>query len=265
MAKKVKKVVKKIAGSPLGKIAAPILGGLALGPAGFGLSSALVGGAIGSGVGTLAGGGSIKEALLSGGLSYAGGSIGGKLFPQSIGSSFSAANAAGPYSLPGVSSLGSSALNSIGANIANTSIGSALGSYAGNSIAEGLNAPEPEIGEFGESTSLTPETVEPEPFAPKQEAQLSLPGSLTGNSSLDPSQFSSNLATQGVYGGGLGPEEEAYFRNLINRRLVDESGVVDQDLSEINPIESAYLSQLGITGSNPTSLLEALSRHGNYA
>lgn len=241
-------------GKLLGSFVAPLVGGLAFGP---------IGAAVGSGAGTLASGGSIKDALISGGLSFAGGKIGGKLFPDAIGSSFSPSNVAGPYTMPGVSALGSSAANAIGANIANTSIGSVLGTYAGNKFADNLTAPQEQAGDFGPDLSLAPETVEPEPFAPKQDAQLSLPGSLTGFSSLDPAQLSSNLATQGVYGGGLGPEESAYFRNLINRRLVDETGMVDPDLSEINPIENSYLSQMGITGSNPTSILEALSRYGN--
>lgn len=256
------KTVKKIVSSPIGKIAAPILGTLALGPAGLGVSSALGGAAIGSGVGTLAGGGSIQDALLSGGLTYAGGQIGGKLLPESIGSAISPSNVAGPYSLPGVSSLGSSAANVLGSSFANTSIGSALGSYAGNNIADSMIGQQTD---FGPTTGLAPESPQPDQFSPKQDAQLSLPGSLTNFSSMDPNQVSSNLATQGVYGGGLGPEEDAYFRNLINRRLVDESGKVDPDLSEINPIEMSYLSQRGLGGSNPTSILEALSKYGSQA
>lgn len=250
------KQLKKVAQSPIGKIGIPLAAGFALGPAGAGLTSALGGASLGAGASTLAGGGSIKDALISGGLSYAGGTIGGKLFPETFGSALgsTAKNAVGPEFLDmGLGdTLGQSASNAIGANIANTSIGSALGSYAGNAYAGDLMGPV-SSGDSGDTGAQA------DPFSP-QKAQLDLPGSLSGFSSLDQNQQASNLATQGVYGGGLGPQEQSYFKGLLNNQLVDDSGNVG-DMSSLSPIEQSYLSQLGLGGfGNSKSLLEALSR-----
>ena len=253
------KTLKKV-----GKVALPIIGAAVGGPAGA---------AIGGGLSGAIGGGGLKGTLIGAATGYAGNAIGnslasslggalGKAGSTSIGGLISK-NAMGPHTF---GNLGSTALNSIGNTVANTTVSGAIGKFAGNSIADSL-ASSVMGSEEQESGGLAPETVQDEPFSPTRDAQLTLPNSLQDMSSMDPTQMSSNLATQGVYGGGLGPEEEAYFRNLINNRLIDESGAVDSDLSEINPIENSYLSQLGIGGSNPTSILEALSRYGqgNYA
>lgn len=248
------KTIKKVA-----KFVLPIAGAAFGGPAGAALGGAAAG---------AIGGGGLKGALIGGATGYAGNAIGsslasslsnvlGKAGSASIGS-LTSKNSMGPFSF---GDLGGATANTIGNTIANTTASQALGSVAGNSIADSLaQGLFPQNQEVQEQ-DLAPEKVEPEPFVPRQEGQLSLPGNLTG-SAMDPNQLSSNLATQGVYGGGIGPEEEAYFRNLINRRLVDESGRVDADLSELNPIEMSYLSQLGLGGNNPTSILEALSRYG---
>lgn len=243
------KRAKKIA-----SFALPIIGSF-LGPAGFGISQGL-GAALGGAAGGALKGGGLKGALIGGATGYAGNALGNSIagalrgagVQGSIGSSISPKNAIGPYS------LGSSA---VGARVANTGISDIVGGYAGNKLSGSV------------ADSLIPEEIdtniggpkEPQPFNPTQQPQLSLPGSLTSFSSLDPSQQSTNIATQGVYGHGLGQEEQSYFQNLINRRLVDESGNVDQDLSEISPIEQSYLAQIGLGGySNPRSLLEAMSR-----
>lgn len=214
------KSIKKVAGAVLPHLGA--VGGAANGLIqGDGLKGALQGG--------------LKSGLSAAG-SIVGGNIGGSLFPGTIGSA-----------------LGSSASNALGSTIANQGIGKIAGSFAGNalgnSVADSLiPLEEPE----------TPKNSGPQPFSPTRQAQLDVPGSLSG---LEPDQASSNLATQGVYGGGLGPEEQSYFTNQINRRLVDDAGNLDSDLSEINPIEQAYLAQLGLGGyKDSRSLLEAMSK-----
>lgn len=253
--KTVKRVVKKVARSSIGKIAIPILGGLALGPAGLGLASAAGGAAIGSGLGTLASGKGLKDALISGGLTYAGSSIGGKLLPDSVGSQLTSSNSLGPYSF---GNLGNTAANSLGNTLANSSIGSIAGGYVGNQYADSMINPA-QISGPSNVSDMAP--AAPAAFKPVQATQQELPGSLSGLSSLTQDQQSSNLANQGVYGGGLGPEEQSYFQNLINRRLVDQSGNVDQNFNDISPIENSYLSQAGFGGySNPKDLLEALSK-----
>lgn len=229
-----------------------------------------------SGQKTLSKGGSIGDALksaaISGGTSYVGSKVGssisGSLTKSGIGTtaagSIGSANKVGPFSF---GNLGSTTANSIGNAVANTSIANAIGGYAGNSIAKSVSnslfPQDPQDQEEDMGMVGAPKETE---FSPSRQAQLDTPASLTGFSSFTPEQQSSNLATQGVYGGGLGEQESNYFQNLINRRLIDDAGKVDSDLSEINPIESSYLSQLGLGGySTPTSLLEALSKRKKAA
>lgn len=244
------KALKKIA-----KIAGPIVGGAVGGPAG-----AAVGGALGGAIG----GGGLKGALIGAGTGYAGNVLGssigssltsnlGKIGGTSLGSLSS--NTLGPYAAGGIGKI---AGNSIGSAIANTTVGGALGGFAGNSIA-GSVADSLGLGEQPEMSK--PKTQTESPFAPSRNAQLDLPGSLTGLNGLDDVQQSTNLANQGVYGGGLGKDEQTYFTNLLNRRLVDDAGNVDSDLSEVNPIEQSYLSQIGLGGyQDSKSLLEALNK-----
>lgn len=258
--------VKKILKSPIARV----VGDVALAATGNAeFIPALNAGA--SAVSTKLSGGSIGDALKSGALSYAGSSIGSSvgnaLIPQSIGNALgsTASNAIGAADAGINSAIGNGFSQTASNALLNTSIGSALGSYAGNNLADGMMPQSTPDQGFANTNALTPDT-QPSAFAPKQDPQLSLPNSLTGLSGLDPSQQESNLATQGVYGGGLGPDEQAYFKNLINRKLVDQSGQVAPDLSGLSSIDNSYLGQLGFSGyNNPTSLLEQLSKYGQQA
>lgn len=100
-------------------------------------------------------------------------------------------------------------------------------------------------------------------FTPQQQPGLAAPNSLANytSSALSPDQTLSGIATKGVYGGGNGPEEQKYFLNLVNNRLVDPQGNVG-DMNQLNPIENSYLSQLGLGGyGNSTDLLKGISNY----
>lgn len=243
-------------GSKALKRVAPILGAVA-GSFIPGIGTA-IGSSIGAAAGTKVAGGSWGQALKAGLFNYAGAKIGGYVGNTGIGRSAglgntvgttvgsTAKNAIGPEFLDtGLNNvIGDSVANHIGATLANTSLGTIAGQYAGNA----LSTPAPKVSG-------------PAPFNPKQQDQQDLPDSLSSFGSLTPEQQSSNIATKGVYGGGNGPQENSYFLNLINRRLVDQSGHVDQNLSDVNPIENSYLSNLGLGGyGNTKSLLEAISK-----
>lgn len=175
--------------------------------------------------------------------SYIGGNL-GNAYGSSLGTVGGAASSA----------LGTTAGNAIGAaapTIAGSSLGGALGSFAGGqvggSFADSLTAPKPKIAAAN-------------PWMPTQQAQSSMPTSLTGSlSGLSPLQQSTNLASRGVYGGGNGPQEEQYFLNQENRRLVDQSGNVS-DISSLSPVEMSYLQKLGLGGyGNSNDLLKAIN------
>lgn len=244
-------VFKKVLG-----IAAPVAGSFipGVGPA--------VGAAIGGALGGAIQGKGLKGIALGGATGYAGNVLGnsiastlgknlGSIGGSSIGSTFSPSNAVGPYTL---GNIGGTAANALANTTLSQGLGQVAGNYAANSVGDSLFPSDAEQSDAGPSA--------PKPFEPKRAGAIDLPGSIASEyGGLSDEQRSTNLATQGVYGGGNGPEEQQYFTNLINRRLVDDSGNVDSDLSEITPIESSYLEQLGLGGNNnPRSLLEALSK-----
>lgn len=228
------KQVKKVAGFALpivGNLIAPGIGGVIGGAIGGGLN----GGLKGAGIGALT--------------SFAGNAIGDELggtIAKGIGST--AAN----------STIGGLTGDAIGGAIGRTTVGSVLGNTVGNSIAGDVTSslfPQQASGTAPKSTSLIPT-----PADPTRSPQLQLPGSLSGLAGLDPNQQASNIATQGVYGGGNGPQEQGYFNNLINNQLIDPSGKF-QDISSLSPIENSYLSQLGLGGyGNSKDLLGAISK-----
>lgn len=235
MSKKARSLVLPIAGS----LIAPGIG-TALGST---LSGAALG-AIGSGVGSLAAGAKPLNAALGAAGSYIGGNVAGNVLGQSPSVATSLESAFGP-------DLGSVIGQGLGGNIAMNSTNALLGSAIGSNLASSL-VPQKTGNVMGEGSTA---------FAPKREGEQEIPASFRSFGSLTPEQLSSNIATGGVYGGGAGPDETNYFLNMVNRRLVDDSGRVDSDLSEINPIENSFLSQIGLGGmNNATDLLEAINK-----
>lgn len=224
MGKSIWDAIAPIAGAGLGTLLLPGIG------TGIGAS-------IGTGLETGIKTGNPLAGILAGGGSYLGGSL--------------LSGAGGALSGTVGSTLGSTAANVLGPSIANTSLGSlaggALGSSLGESIGQSLNP------------SSTPSLGGDSPFHASRDAAMSIPGSLSQFAGATPDQQSTNIATQGVYGGGEGPDEQKYFLNLINRRLVDDTGKVASDTSSINPVEGSYLNQLGLGGySDPNDLLKKI-------
>lgn len=230
-------------------IAASIFGGPALGAAVTGLEDYSTGQSLG-------------RSLEGAGLSFAGnaigGSIGNAIAPGSVGDALgsTASNAVGAADAGINSALGQGFSQTASNALLGSSVGSIAGGFAGSNLASGLVAPKQAPQTPVNNNSLLPT----DSFAPKNNPQLQLPGSLAGLSNLTPDQQTSNLATQGVYGGGLGPQEQQYFTGLINNQLVDPSGKVGST-SSLSPIDNSYLSQLGFGGySNSKDLLGAISQ-----
>lgn len=213
----------------------------------------------------------IGQALASAGGSYLGSRLGGSLMGPGNAISGGAGSAAGfGSSLNGTignalnSNLGSNLAQSIGSVIGpanvGANLGSTLGSFAGSSIGSDFGSalvPQKAGNAKGEGVAA---------FKPSRENEQETPFSLRSLGSLSPDQMSSNIATGGVYGGGQGPQEQDYFLNMMNRRFTTDQGQATGDTSTINPIESSYLSQLGLGGySNARDLLEAISRRRQQA
>lgn len=228
-------------GKKLFKSLAPIAGAV-LGSAIPGLGTG-IGAALGSGAGTIASGGTPLQALGAAGGSYLGGQLIGA---GNVGPGGTIASGLGSIGLGGVA-------NALPASIAGNSLSSALGSFAGSSLGSSVFTPM-EMPKISSPSG-------PAPFSPTQNPAMNIPGSLSQFSGLDPNQQSTNIATKGVYGGGEGTGENEYFLNLINRKLVDQSGNQASNLGGLAPIERSYLSQLGITGDNPYDVLKGINAY----
>jgi hypothetical protein len=238
------KGLKKIAG-----IAAPIIGNFVAPGIGAVIGGALGGAAQGKG---------LKGIALGAASGYAGNAIGNTI-GGSLTSGLSKAGASNAFTNTlANSSIGRLASNVVGPATGSSLIGGALGKFAGNSIASNV------ADSFGGAEEESAGPSGPKPYSPSRDAQMEMPSSLSSFGSLAPEQQTSNVATQAVYGGGVGPQEEDWFTNQINRKLIDDSGNVDQDFSDISPIENSFLSQMGLGGyGDARSLLEAISKRRN--
>lgn len=196
---------------------------------GPGLGAAVSGGM------TLAGGGNIGQALGSAAGSYFSGGGAGNIGPAGTLAS----------SLGGLGSLGTRFANALPASWAGSSLSELAGGIAGTLSGNSGESAAPQS-----SQSAAPSS---EPLARRTD-----PGSLPSQfGGLDPTQQSTGIATQGVYGGGAGRDENQYFLNLINSRLSDT-----QDMGSLKPIESSYLDQLGLGGANNyEELLKKISQY----
>lgn len=206
-----------------------------------------------NGTSTYAKTGNVGSGLLSAGGSYLGGQLGsafggGTTIGQGLGSAANSVGLDGALNSGLAGVLGSGG-GQLATNVLQGSLGGALGSYAGNSLG----------GSLGESLKSPTDTTGFQAYRPQQQGQEDLPASLSGFGGLDPAQQQTNIANKGVYGGGLGADENQYFLNLVNRQLVDKSGGV-QGQQNLSPITSSYLQQLGLGGyGNSNDLLQAIS------
>lgn len=176
-----------------------------------------------------------------------GGSVTGGLAGNTLGGTLGTALGDGALGSGVGSALGSLGSTSLG-SITGASLGSSLGGSLGQSI----------LPKAGAQSNQVP------PFSPTRSGQMALPPSLSQLGGLDPNQQASNIATQGVYGGGNGPQESQYFLNLINRQLTDptQGGGQSQGLGGLSPVDNSFLSQLGLGGAaNSNKLLQNIQNY----
>lgn len=190
-------------------------------------------------------GNALRGALSAGG-SYLGANIG-----QTLGGNLGTVGGALDKFGGGIGHLVGDTLGDVAPHLGDVGIGSIIGGNVGNNIAQGLAG----TSSANASNSSAPTAA---PFVPMQQAAMKPPSSFTDISNLTPQQQASNIATQGVYGGGEGPQENQYYLNLINRQLVDPNHNT-KPVGSLLPIEQSYLSQLGLGGySNTNNLLQAI-------
>lgn len=168
------------------------------------------------------------------------------------------------------SSIPATVGRSIGAKLAgNATLSGALSGLKGaNDVLGVFNA----VGEAqklfkgGQSatapTAAAPvEAAQAPAFTPTRPDALRQPESLGAEfSGFSPEQQRSALATKGL-NGGLGSEEDAYYRNLIQRSLIGDNNQVAAGNSDqfLLPIESQYFSRKGFNTSDPMQFLQGIS------
>lgn len=194
-----------------------------------------------------------------GGSGLTGGGFGDSLAGQGISSS--AGNAASSGGVSGLlqtpmssvigQATGSPSLGStLGQLTGSGNVGNALGSTAGGALAQNAISPIMSGIVGGPSTGSPPPGIQP---------NMTLPGDLSQFGGLDPNQQLSNIATQGVYGNGLGGQDQQYFLNQLNNQLTTGPGQYS-NISNVSPIEQSLLSRLGLGGFGDTqSLLTAMN------
>lgn len=146
MSKSVKKIVS---------IAAPIVGALALGPAGLGLTSAALGGAIGGAAGGLASGGGIRAAAMGGITGYLGGGAVGAPAGASLAATTGNAALQGPTLGTGLAgAVSGGGLRALTAPVTNTALSGIVGQQAGGGLQTTLlNAASGIVGDMNKDTA----------------------------------------------------------------------------------------------------------------
>lgn len=217
--KSIKKALKKLTSSTLGRILIPVAASFALGPAGLGLTSAATGAAIGSGVATKLSGGSWGQALGAGLGSY-------------VGSTFApGANIVGPAGTVGAT-LASNGLGSIASvlpgslltqNLASMA-GGWLGSNLGETVGGMIDPPEMKWGsEFANAPTLAAiNTTLP---STNQDPTLELPGASTDG-------------TAPTKGSGVNPNIPSGGVNYLTQ-------VKDRDTGNMRTINAAFSGNFG--------------------
>lgn len=229
----------------------------AVAPIVLGAINPALGAAAGAALGASNGGG-----VLGGVTGAAGGYFGGSALSGGIsGLSTTAASGIGPVGQGGVSGFISGASGGLsgaaGAISSALGIGSGAVSGASNLLSAASLFGAPQQQQAIESQKIS--SPSSAPYNPKKPAAIATPASLSQMSSFDPEQQRSALATKGL-NGGLGADENAYYRNLLQRSLIGDGNKVNTtNPNFLMPIESTYFSQQGQNTSDVMKFLQGIS------
>ena len=124
-------------------------------------------------------------------------------------------------------------------------------------IASAVNSAQ---GLFGGNKQKAPAPVGPAQapeFKPVKPMALARPQTLGEFSNFTPDQERSALATKGL-NQGLGKDEDAYYKNLVQRSLIGDDNKPAADTNSLLPVESQYFSRQGANTSGVMDFLKAL-------
>jgi hypothetical protein len=135
------------------------------------------------------------------------------------------------------------------------SIGAALGPIG--TISSAVGGIQSLIGGNKQKSAAPAQPAQAPAFNPSKPSAIAAPSSLSDMSGYDPTQQRTALATKGVQ-SGLGADEDAYYRNLIQRSLIGDNNQVTGDTSSLSPVESQYFSKQGMNTSDIMKFLQQL-------
>lgn len=164
--------------------------------------------------------------------------------------------AAGGLGLAGIGPLagtlggGGSLLSGLGtASKVLSTVNTAKGLFSGGSSSKG-------DGSFSKPVPV--QKPAQEEFTPARPSEMSAPQSLNEFAGFSPEQTRSALATRGN-NIGLGADENAYYRNLLQRSLIGDGGQVNQGNQDfLMPVEGQYFNKQGVDTSNILNFLKGI-------
>lgn len=168
--------------------------------------------------------------------------------------------AAGAYFLgPGVVNSVGGLVKGAGSILGSSGLGGVLGGIsAAGSLLGNKEQPQNTYIYNGQPSSAPVEPAQAEKFTPTQPAAMARPSTLSDLASFTPDQERASLATKGL-NQGLGQDEDAYYRNLIQRSLVGTDGAVTGSVNSLLPIEQQYFGKRGIAMNDINSFLKGIS------
>lgn len=95
-------------------------------------------------------------------------------------------------------------------------------------------------------------------FTPTRPDALSAPSSLSDIGAYGQDQQRSALATKGI-NQGLGDDENAYYKNLVQRSLIGDGNQVTGSIDSLLPVEQQYFQKQGSNMSDINAFLQSIS------
>lgn len=96
------------------------------------------------------------------------------------------------------------------------------------------------------------------PFVATRPDAMARPQALGDLASYAPEQERSALATKGL-NQGLGDDEQAYYKNLVQRSLIGDGNKVTGSIDSLLPVEQQYFGQQGYNMTDINSFLQSLT------
>lgn len=102
------------------------------------------------------------------------------------------------------------------------------------------------------------QAAQADPFVATRPDALARPSALGDMAAYAPEQERSALATKGL-NQGLGDDEQAYYKNLVQRSLIGDGNKVTGSVDSLLPIEQQYFGQQGYNMKDINSFLQSIS------